>query len=222
MAFGMTISSGDYNEIIKYDARAGRLFRVDRDVSGEKIQVDITSPTTKFAIDFGTLQVGYVAFSANGPVRDMVPYGQPLPAQPQTKDDNGKLISRPGFMAMVYGTTVGGPREWCSNAAILLSALDELYQVYEQRPEAQQGKIPVVCIASTVPVTSGKGAQKSTNYRPVFEIVMWTDRTPEMGTRTVPVPARRDTLSEDSAALQRMTAGPAPAAVAAQAAGMPF
>ena len=190
MAFGMNVSNGnDFRDMVKFDARAGRMFRVDRDpVSGIRDQVDITGPDLKFAIDFGSLQVGYVQFTANGPVRSMVPYGKPLPVQPQDKDDNGKLVAKPGFYVLIAGKSVGGVREWCSNAAILLTALDELYQVYEQRPEAQQGKIPLISIPRTIPVKSGRGAQSSTNYKPEFSIVGWVDRLADMGERTVPVP----------------------------------
>ena len=73
-------------------------------------------PDLRFAIDFGSLQVGYVQFTANGPVRSMAPYGKPLPAQPQDKDDSGKLVSKPGFYVLIAGKGVGGIREWCSNA----------------------------------------------------------------------------------------------------------
>ena len=158
------------------------MFRVDRDpISGEKTQVDITGPDLRFAIDFGSLQVGYVQFTANGPVRSMAPYGKPLPAQPQDKDDAGKLVSKPGFYVLIAGKGVGGIREWCSNAAILLGALDELYQVYEQCPEARPaGKILLISVPRTIPVKSGRGAQSSTNYKPEFAIVGWVDRLAEV------------------------------------------
>ena len=235
--FGMNVSSGgDFLPIVKYDARAGRMFRVDRDpISGEKTQVDITGPDLRFAIDFGGLQVGYVQFTANGPVRAMVPYGKPLPVQPQDKDEAGKLVSKPGFYVLIAGKGVGGIREWCSNAAILLGALDELYQVYEQSPEARQGKIPLISVPRTIPVKSGRGAQSSTNYKPEFAIDGWVDRLADMGERTVPVPASRmppqhphqhppasaptDTLAADAEALAAMTGAKA----AAMAGGeMPF
>ena len=140
----MNVSSGgDFLPIVKYDARAGRMFRVDRDpISGEKTQVDITGPDLRFAIDFGSLQVGYVQFTANGPVRSMAPYGKPLPAQPQDKDDSGKLVSKPGFYVLIAGKGVGGIREWCSNAAILLGALDELYQGLRAVPGGTPGQDP--------------------------------------------------------------------------------
>ena len=226
MAFGMQTSGGNFLPIIKYDARAGRIFRVDKD-NGITEQVDITDPNMKFAIDFGSIEVGYVQFSAQGPVRHMVPYdGRALPAQPQDKDDKGKLVSRPGFYALVAGQAIGGIREWCSNAAILLNALDELFNLYAEQPEAAGGKIPLISIVSTVPVTSGTGAQKSTNYKPVFKIVGWVDRLADMGERTVPPPAPK-AIPAAAAPTAPPPAAPtpppvAPAAATAPPAGMPF
>lgn len=220
MAFGMNTQTGNFLPIVKYDARAGRFFRVDKD-NGITEQVDITDPNMKFAIDFGSIEVGYVQFSAQGPVRHMVPYdGRSLPAQPQDKDDKGKLVSRPGFYALVAGQALGGIREWCSNAAILLNALDELFNLYAEQPEAAAGKIPLISIVSTVPVTSGTGAQKSTNYKPVFKIVGWVDRLADMGERTVPPPAPKAIPA--AAASPPVQPTPTPAAATAPPPGMPF
>ena len=226
MAFGMNTQTGNFLPIVKYDARAGRFFRVDKD-NGITEQVDITSPDLKFAIDFGSIEVGYVQFSAQGPVRHMVPYdGRSLPAQPQDKGVDGKLLSRPGFYALVAGQAIGGIREWCSNAAILLNALDDLFNLYAEQPEAAAGKIPLISIVSTVPVNSGTGAQKSTNYKPVFKVVGWVDRLADMGERTVPPPAPK-AFPAAAAPTAPPPAAPtpppvAPAAATAPPAGMPF
>jgi hypothetical protein len=37
-----------------------------------------------------------------------------------------------------------------------------------------------VVLKSTVPITTGSGAMKSTNYRPVFEIVGWAPRPADL------------------------------------------
>ena len=99
MAFGMKSPvAADFNEIVKYDAKAGRMFRVDYDHNTrEKVQVDITTPPPRFAIDFGSLEVGYGHFSPTGPDLRVVPEGQPLPPQPTDKDDKGRLMFRPVF-----------------------------------------------------------------------------------------------------------------------------
>ena len=229
MAFGMNTSGGNFLDIVKYDSRAGRMFRVDRDMNNDKTQTDITSADMQFAVDFGTLEVGFVAFTASGPVRAMVPYdGRPLPSQPQDKDAEGKIMSRPGFRLLIAGKAVGGIREWCSNASILVNEIEVLWDMYRVAPEAAQGRIPLVSIISTVPVTSGRGAQKSTNYKPVFVIRGWVDRLEDMGPRTVPVPrpvaamphvAPRPTPGTQGAPAAPLPETPAPAQAATRPSG---
>jgi hypothetical protein len=65
--------------------------------------------------------------------------------------------------------------------------MDDLYRTYIASPEAATGKIPIVAITHTIPITSGSGAQKSTNYQAVFKIEGWTDRPDILGPRTVPM-----------------------------------
>ena len=101
MAFGLkTIpgNSGDFLPIIKFDAKAGRLFRVDKDPDTfEKEVVDITSPPPRFAMDFGTLDVGWIHFSADGPEYQLAPVGTTPPAMPLDKDEKGKFETEKDF-----------------------------------------------------------------------------------------------------------------------------
>jgi hypothetical protein len=190
MAFGLnTPKSGDYVDIVKYDARAGRMFRIDYDPDTQtKEAVDITSPAPRFAIDFGTLEIGYVKFTSNGPDYRMVPEGQKLPEQPDEKNEKRQLTYRPGCKLLLYGKCLGGLRLWTPTANCVLEPLDELYQKYRAAPEAKDGKIPVVEITRTVPITTGQGQRKSTVYAPFFAILGWVDRVSEMGDRTVAIP----------------------------------
>ena len=175
-------------------------------------------PGTKFALDLGTLEAGFVAFTAQGPIRHMVPYspGVVLPPQPQDKDGEGKLMFRPGFWTKIAGNALDGVREWCSNAAVLLNALDELYQRVSTTPEAAAGQIPLISISGTVAVKSGSGARASTNYAPVFQLEGWTDRPALLGERTVPPPRAQQTPPVNVAPhVTAAAANPAPS-------GMPF
>ena len=190
MAFGMkTPVAGDFADIVKFDARAGRFFRVDYDpLTREKVPADITSPPPRFAIDFGSLEVGYAHFAPTGPDLRVVPEGQPIPAQPADKDDKGRLMFKPVFRAKLYGKVLGGLREWASSANAVLEAVDDLYQKFRAAPEAQTGKVPIVEMTKTIPITAGKGARQTTVYAPCFNICGWTERVAEMGERTVPAP----------------------------------
>jgi hypothetical protein len=144
---------------------------------------------TVFALDFATFEAGYMTIGPQGPVRLMKPYimGTEMPPQPQERDDKGQLIMKPGFRCVVAGNALEGIREWCSNAASVVGPLDDLWNTWWYAPEAAQGKIPLVSIVSTTPVTTG-GKQKSTNYKPNFVIKGWVDRLEKMGPRTVPLP----------------------------------
>ncbi|HJU20606.1 MAG TPA: hypothetical protein VJ770_29505 [Stellaceae bacterium] len=182
---------GDFADVIKYDARAGRLFRIDYDPgTKDKEAVDITSPPPSFAIDFGSLEVGYAKYTSQGPSYVMVPVGQPLPEQPAEaeRDENAKLTFRPAFRVRLYGKRLDGLREWSSTASCVLEALDDLYQRSQAAPEAAAGQIPVVELTRTIPITSGKGARANTVYAPVLTVVGWTDRVSAMGEQTVPPP----------------------------------
>ena len=156
MAFGLAQAAppADYADIVKFDANAGRMFKPDYDPeTREKISTDITSPPPKFAMDFGSLEVGYAHFAASGPDFRLVPEGQPVPPQPQDKDDKGRLTYRPAFRIKLYGKVLDGLREWASASNSVLEVIEDLYMKFRAAPEAAQGKIPIVELTKTLPVT---------------------------------------------------------------------
>ena len=191
MPFGMTVAApANFQPIVKYNASAGRFFRSDYDeATRTKTDVDITHPPPRFAIDFGSIQVGYVAFTATGPSFVTVPEGQKLPTQPADKDDKGKLIHRPGFkLTIQLSQALGGSvREWASSAGCVLEAVEDLYLKFRAAPEAVAGKIPVVELTKVVPIATGAGMAGSV-FAPCFAIVGWTERGRLFGERTVPPP----------------------------------
>jgi hypothetical protein len=134
------------------------------------------------------IEVGYGYFSPTGPDLRVVPEGQPLPPQPADKDDKGRRMFRPVFRVKLFGKILDGLREWSSSANVVLEAVDDLYQKFRAAPEAQGGKIPIVELTKTIPLTLGKGQRQTTVYTPCFVIVGWTDRVEAMGARTVSVP----------------------------------
>lgn len=227
MAFGMQVTSGQFLPIVKYDSRAGKFFKVDKRADGGSDTVEIP-PGTKFAVDLGTFEAGFVNFGPQGPVRHMVPYsvGVAIPAQPQDKDAEGKLLFRPGFWCKIAGNALDGVREWCSNAAVLLTAMDEFWNEAVRAPEAAVGKIPIIAITGTIPVKSGSGARSSTNYQAIIQIQAWTDRPDVLGPRTVPPPGMTNGTAQaaQTQAAQQPAApvATAPVESAAKPASMPF
>lgn len=181
MALGLKTEGGggDFAEILKYDARAGRFFRVDRaqDAGGnwQTSNVEITNGF-QAVFDLDNIQVGWALFAAGiAPQFSMVPLGQPLPAKPSDQHKQGfKLMLKLGKMSG------GDVREFSSCAKVVINALDALHTAYEQQKADNPGKLPVVSLTGTTPVVSQGKGQSSTNYQPVFEIVKWVDRPDEL------------------------------------------
>jgi hypothetical protein len=192
VAFGMPVTaSAEYADRMKYDANSGRLFLIDRNpTTYEKENIDITSPAPSFALDFGTIEVGYGAFDAGVPDYRLVPLGRPLPPEPRDVDEKGRLKFRQSFKVKAYGKSLNGLREWSSSAKCVLAAIEDLFEEFKASPEASDGLIPVVTLVKTVPVTTGKGPQQRTVYAPVFVINRWVPRVEEMGPRTVAAPRK--------------------------------
>jgi hypothetical protein len=173
-------SGGDFIPIIKYDARSGRLFRVDRvqDVNGfTSEQVDITA-SFKAIADFDNAETGYIAFTANSaPSFVMVPIGNIRPAKPSENHKDGVR-----FM-MKLNKTCGGDkqiREIAGVAKTFLAGVEQVYEEYLRERGKYPGQLPVIVLARTTPVTTGSGATKSTNYRPDFKIEGWAKRPDDL------------------------------------------
>jgi hypothetical protein len=178
MALGLNYrTGGDGSDIVpyvKYDARAGRLFRNDRtEVDGaySNHAVDITS-NFRAVMDLENIEVGYIHFAANSaPAYMLVKFGAEMPDKPEGKWKQGLRC-----MMQLDKNCGGDIREITSNAAAFLDGFDELHTDYEVDKLKNPGKLPVVVLRSTQPITTGAGEKKSTNYSPVFEIVGWVAR----------------------------------------------
>ena len=182
MGLGLqTGGGGDFLDFVKYDARAGRIFRSNK-VDGIDTPVDITK-TFKAVFDLENIQVGWIRFGAGvGPDMHLVALGQPLPPQPANPTGDKALAYKQGFrVTMKLAPQCGGDvREMTSTANVTISAIDTLYDAWQAGQAANPGKLPVVGLIDAEPITSGSGAKKSTNYRPDFSIVGWTNRPADL------------------------------------------
>src|SRR5688500_13241982 len=118
--FSTTTSSGDFLPVVKYDSRAGRMFRLDRvDVGGQWIneQKDITSEF-KAQFDFENLETSWINFQAGAaPVFALAKVGDPLPAKPSETARNGIRV------LVKLAADIGGDkrvRELAGNAKVFL------------------------------------------------------------------------------------------------------
>lgn len=182
MALGLSTESGggDFTPVVKFDARAGRMFRVDREQDGggnwNTNNVEITNGFTA-VMDLENIEVGWLLFAAGvAPQLTLVKLGQPLPARPSDQHKQGFR------MLMKLGKSSGGDvREIAATSKAVLGAVDDLHTAYEAQKAANPGKLPVVALTgSKAIVSTGKG-QSSTNYAPIFEIQKWVDRPAELG-----------------------------------------
>lgn len=193
MGLGLSVGNGggDFKPIVKYDARAGRLHKVDR-VQGADPTVTEITPGFAAVFDLANIQVGWVNFQEGGaPDWAMTKVGQPLPARPSPQHKQGFRLD------IKLGKSLGGDvRELASAAGCVINAMDALYEAYKASPEAAQGKLPVVGINGTTMVKAGSGAKTSTNYAPNFVIQSWVGRPLEFDT----VPATAQPAASNGAA----------------------
>lgn len=189
MALGLNTGGegggGGFKPVLKYDARAGRFFRVDRSDATGSWQTENVDVTQGFqaVFDLENVQVGYIRFAAGGaPDFRMVPLGSPLPDRPALTDDKGKPVYKQGFRLDVkLSKSAGGDvRDFASTAGVVIGALDSLHSAFEAGRAANPGKLPVVALTGSTPVKSSGQGQTSTNYAPNFEIVKWVDRPEDM------------------------------------------
>ena len=183
-------SSNEFLGRLQFDARVGFWCFVDRVQDSTGAWGDQRSDDMKqvtFAIDFLSLEVGYLKLSSP-PSFVLVPYGTMIPQQPQELGENNRKAFQPGFRAKVIGPRLFGdnaPRYFSATSKAVMGPTWALYSTYAKAPEAAEGKIPVVSVKKTDIIESKTPQGTSRFHSPVYEIVGWTDRTPELGAETV-------------------------------------
>jgi hypothetical protein len=201
MALGINTSNSTFLDFIKYDARAGKVFRVDsiQTPNGwDKDSIDITAQF-QAAMDLGNAEVGWIDFSLGAPDYHMVQIGDNLPEKPSEEHKLGFRIN------LILGDAVRGDdesdsvRQWSSNAKTVIGAVDALHTAYEVAIRADDSlavKVPVVKLVRVEGIKSRNG----TNYAPVLEIVGWVETPAAFDTalENQAVQAPADNLSEDT------------------------
>lgn len=173
--------------IVKYDGRAGRAARVDRrEVNGswESENVDITN-NFQAVFDMENIETGWLHFPmGSAPDIRTVKDGLPLPERPSDNHRHGYRL------LMLLGKTCGGDvREMASSAKVAITAMDILDDQWKAGRKEHPGMLPVVKLAgSKAVVTSGKPQgqpMSSTNYQPLWQIVKWLPRPPELSPEAI-------------------------------------
>lgn len=160
---------------VKYDSRAGRMFRVDKKADGSNENVDITR-SFKALVDLENVETGWMHFAAGAaPIYALSRHDEPNPPKPVAEAKEGVRL------VLQLGAACGGDvREISSNAKSMLVGISDLHSAYEAGLKDNPGKLPIVVLSDTKPVvTTGKNGS-STNYMPVFEIVGWAPRSSQL------------------------------------------
>ena len=105
----------------------------------------------------------------------MVPLGQARPERPSPNHKGGIRMN-----IKLSGECGGDCRELASTAKAMLDGINMLHDEYLAGVKANSGKLPVVVLEDTVPITSGTGDKKSTNYQPIFKIASWVKRPADL------------------------------------------
>jgi len=192
-------TGGDFLPIIKYDARAGRILRVDRvDQGGGNYVRQETDITDRFLAmaDLENVEVGWINFPQGGaPHAVLVPFNPTnlkLPQQPGDQYKNGIR-----FLVKLHASCADGTaevREVMTVAKAALNGIEELVNEFlmERRNGRHLDELPIIKLGSVTPVKTGSGTKTSTNYTPKFVVMGWNKRpstfvfSPKGGPRPVP------------------------------------
>lgn len=200
-----TGSGGEFTPIVKYDARSGRIFRVDRVDTGDGFgneQIDITA-TFKAVFDFETVLTGWMLFTPGvAPSFSLVhlnPDNQtPLPDRPSAEHKHGTKTM------IKLSKACGGDRpvrEISGNSIAWRESYGKLFTQYRSERHKYPGKLPVVVLASTDPVASSNGKSKTTSYHPNWRIDGWVDRPVDL-----PLEIRQPSMAPQTPLAAPMTA----------------
>jgi hypothetical protein len=166
---GMT--GGDQVPILKYNAKS-RMWRVD-DTSVDRLDM---------IVDLDNAEAGQMRFAENSSpdfhtikVADLL-NGAAYPPAPA-----GESGFKKGFRVKVKisDKLAGGKtsvRELASSSFATKKAFDKLFDQWLAARQQYPGKLPVVRVKSYEEIVGRFGS----NYSPIFEIVRWVDRPPDL------------------------------------------
>lgn len=171
------VAAGEFTTYLKYDARAGR-FYTKPDGGGDLYEVDNMTA----AMDLENIRTGWFHYmEGQAPTKVFDPSLSEAAPRPNPE-------AKRGFEVLLFSEkNIGGLREFSSTAAVVINAMNDLYDQWTAAKDANPGKVPVVRSEGV----SAVKASKSTNYAPALKIVAWADRPAEFSNEAgtaAPVP----------------------------------
>jgi len=185
MALGINTEAaegGDFTPIVKYDARVGHFFRIDRaqDSAGQwqTTPEDITDNFSA-VFDLENIETGWMLFKAGSPPDYRV---QRIGAG--TAIEQPSEMHKEGYRILIkLGACAGGTaaiREISGNAKAAIQGMNTLHDAYMEGVKSNAGKLPVVKLGKPIAKVSSGGGQKSTNFIPVYVIERWVPRPADL------------------------------------------
>lgn len=173
MAFGLPQRNSENIEAgVKYDANAGRWFRMDRTQVGGQWQSDDVEISDRFVavFDFANVRCGWITFLPK-PDFLLVPLNTPVPPRPT--DDYRFGVQVRVLLSEKAADGMDRIRVLSALSNTLLDVLDALHDEYNANPFSKQGKLPVIAHKGVLSKQTPRG---KTIYVPKLEIVKWVPR----------------------------------------------
>lgn len=165
MPLNLQASDGEFTPYIKYNSKAGRWYVK---VEGQR-EVEVANP--RLAFDMANIKTGWIMFTEGmGPI-SVWDKGQDMAVKPEGKYKRGFHVMVVGGDSLA-GIGILGLREFSSTAGVVNTAMNKMYEIYEQQSGQHPGQVPFYQCTGVKPITGMYG----TNYEPLFNLIGWVDR----------------------------------------------
>lgn len=169
LGFSAPVGALDILDIVKFDAKAGRLIRVDR-VDGQKMEEDITDDFAA-VMDLANIQRGWAHFPPGAaPQWAMAHHSKPFPARPAGEEWKQGFRMKV-LLARTCAAKPDDVRELAGTSGALKEAVGALFVAWEEHgsdPDA----LPIVKLDGT----ERRKTKHGPVYVPQFVIAKWIDR----------------------------------------------
>ncbi len=185
-------SGGTIRPRIKYNSKAGRAYRVEReqDKDGDWVSKDVeVTDNLCFLLDRRSMRKGWMNFKTFHEV--IVPIKADLPEQPDDIGSDGKLSYKPVLkMTVKLAPNCGGDiREFSTSSMLVMNSIGDLLVDWKSSEHSDDDMCPVIKLVGSEAISGNHGV----NYKPTWEVSAWRERPADMA----PKEPQDEDLSDD-------------------------